>query len=59
MKFSIKAFFKKYDQIRRKLPFWLLLLKKYLMENFIFCAVCCEKFKKIYNFKHLCQRLLK
>ena len=34
MKFSIKDFFSKSDQIRRKL-----LLKKSLMENFIFCAV--------------------
>ena len=32
MKFSIKDFFCKYDQIRS-------LLKKFLMENFIFCAV--------------------
>ena len=27
------------DQIRRKLPIWGHLLKKSLMENFIFCAV--------------------
>ena len=39
MKFSIKDFFSKYDQIRRKLRIWSHLLKKYLMENFIFCAV--------------------
>ena len=32
MKFSIKDFFSKCDQIRRK-------LKKSLMENFIFCVV--------------------
>ena len=32
MKFSIKDFFSKCDQIRR-------ILKKSLMENFIFCAV--------------------
>ena len=32
MKFSIKDFFSKIDQIRRK-------LKKSLMENLIFCAV--------------------
>ena len=39
MKFSIKGFFSKYDQIRRKLRIWSHLLKKSLMENFVFCAV--------------------
>ena len=39
MKFSIKDFFSKCDQIRRKLRIWLHLLKKSLMENFFFCAV--------------------
>ena len=39
MKFSIKDFFSKYDQIRRKLWIWSHLLNKSLMENFIFCAV--------------------
>ena len=39
MKFSIKDFFSKSDQIRRKLVIWSYLLKKPLMENFIFCAV--------------------
>ena len=39
MKFSIKDFFSKYDQIRRKLRIWSHLLKKSLMENFFFCAV--------------------
>ena len=38
MKFFIKDFFSKYDQIRRKLRIWLHLLKKSLMENLI-CAV--------------------
>ena len=38
MKFSIKDFFSKYDQIRRKLRIWSHLLKKSLMKNFIFCA---------------------
>ena len=37
MKFSIKDFFSKCDQIRRKLRIWSHLLKKSL--NFIFCAV--------------------
>ena len=39
MKFSIKDFFSKCDQIRRFLRIWLLLLKKPLIGNFIFCAV--------------------
>ena len=39
LKSSIKDFFSKYDQIRRKLRIWPRLLKKSLMENFIFCAV--------------------
>ena len=39
MKFSIKDFFSKCDQIRKKLRIWSYLLKKSLMENFIFCAV--------------------
>ena len=39
MKFSIKDFFSKCDQIRQKLRIWSHLLNKSLMENFIFCAV--------------------
>ena len=39
MKFSIKDFFSKCDKIRKKLRIWSHLLKKSLMENFIFCAV--------------------
>ena len=39
MKFSIKGFFSKCEQIREKLRIWSHLLKKSLMENFIFCAV--------------------
>ena len=39
MKFSIKDFFSKCDQNRRKLWIWSNLLKKSLMENFIFCTV--------------------
>ena len=39
MKLSIKDFFHKYDQIRRKLRIWSHVLKKSFMENFIFCAV--------------------
>ena len=39
MKFSIIYFLSKCDQIRSFLRIWSHLLKKYLMENFIFCAV--------------------
>ena len=39
VKFSIKDFFSKYDQICRNLQIWSHLLKKSSMENFIFCAV--------------------
>ena len=39
MKFSIKYFSGKCEQIRRKLRICSHLLEKYLMENFIFCAV--------------------
>ena len=39
MKFFIKNLFSKRDQIRSFLRIWSHLLKKSLMENFIFCAV--------------------
>ena len=39
MKFSIGDFFNKCDQIRSFLRIWSPLLKKSLMENFIFSAV--------------------
>ena len=39
MKFSITDFLNKCDQKRWKLRIWSHLLKKYVMENFIFCAV--------------------
>ena len=39
MKFSVKDLFSKCDQIRSFLMIWSHLLKKSLMENFIFCAV--------------------
>ena len=39
MKFSIKDFVSKCDQIRSFLRIWSHLLKKSLMEKFIFCAV--------------------
>ena len=46
LKFSIKGFFSKCDQIRTFLRIGSHLLKKSLMENFIFCAVNIE----IYEF---------
>ena len=39
MKFSIKNFFSKWDQIRSFRWIWSHLLNKSVMENFIFCAV--------------------
>ena len=39
LKFSIKDFFGKCDQIRSFLRIWSHLLRKPLMKNFIFCAV--------------------
>ena len=39
IKFSIKDFFSKYDQIRSFLRIWSHLPKKSLMENLILCAV--------------------
>ena len=46
MKFSINDFFSKCDQIRMKLRIWSHLLKKSLMENFIFCAVNWDSISK-------------
>ena len=39
IKLSIKDFFSKCEQIRRKLQIWSHLLKKSLMKNFIFYTV--------------------
>ena len=39
MKFSIKDFFSKCDQVYRELRIWSHLLKKPMTENFIFCVV--------------------
>ena len=42
IKFSIKYFFSKCAQIRSSLAIWSRLLKKFLMENFIFvCSAFC------------------
>ena len=49
-KFSIKTFFSKYDQIRRKLWIWSHLLKKSFTENYFFFAqwllLLCFKIRK-------------
>ena len=50
MKFSIKDFFSKCDQIRRKLRIWSSLLKKSLMESVIFCAVLVAEVAEIFRF---------
>ena len=42
MKFFIKDFSSKCDQIHRKLRIWSHLLEKPLMENLIFCSVGCS-----------------
>ena len=40
MKFFVKDFFSKFEQIHSFMQIWLYhLLKKFLLENFIFCAV--------------------
>ena len=49
MKFSVKDFFSKCDQIRRKPRIWLRLLKKSLMESFIFCVVYHLNYEKTSN----------
>ena len=47
MKFSIKDFFIKCDQIRSFLRIWSHLLKKSLTENFIFCAALVQKISQM------------
>ena len=47
MKFSIKDFFSKCDEIRSFLQIWSHLLKKFLMENLIFCAVPGDKQRNV------------
>ena len=46
MKFSIKNFFSKCDQIRSFRRIWSHLQKKFLMENLIFCAVYLSESKE-------------
>ena len=45
MKYSIKDFFSIYDKIHNLLRIWSHLLKRLLMEVFIFCAVLDLRFK--------------
>ena len=51
MKFSIKDFFSKWDQMRRKLRIWLHLLKQFLMENsfFVQWLNICNSFIEIFS----------
>ena len=56
MKFSIKDFFSKCDQLRRKLRIWSHSLKKSLMENFIFLCSHIITFENMEDFKHMKQR---
>ena len=58
LKFSIKDFFSKCDQISSFLRIWLHLLKKSLIENFIFCAVgdfpyfdCLKTFENVFRLR--------
>ena len=53
MKFSIEDFFSKYEQIQRKLQIWSHLLKKSLMENFLFCAVI-DELISMFELKDFC-----
>ena len=56
MKFSIKDFFSKCDQIRSFLGIWSYLLKKSLMKNVIFFVVFSENsYLLIDSYKSLCQ----
>ena len=57
LKFSIKDFFSECDQIRSFLLIWSHLLKKSLMENFIFCAVLEDSQKESYEFSLFVQLL--
>ena len=52
LQFSIKDFFSKCDQIRSFQQIWSYLLKKPLMENFIFCAVIFMYFRVYERFYH-------
>ena len=51
IKRSIEYFFSECDQVRRKLHIWSHLLKKSLMQNFVFFAVIYIKFQGISRIK--------
>ena len=51
MKFCVKDFFIKCDQIRSKLRIWSHLLKKAFMENFIFFVQCRFSLARIFPYK--------
>ena len=53
LKFSIKDFFSKCDQILSFLRIWLHLLKKFLMEEFIFCVVIYTGTKSGFTFQEI------
>ena len=57
VKFSIKDFSSKCDQIRSFLRIWSHLLEKSLMENFIFCTVLVIKSRTFYPAFQLCQNM--
>ena len=59
MKFSIKDFIGKCDQIHRKLRIWSHLLRKSVMENFIFVECNGPASTRIEKFKGLTQRKVK
>ena len=50
IKFHIKDLFSKFDQIRSFLRIWSHLLKKFFMENVIFCAVQLTNFMPLVSF---------
>ena len=52
IKFSIKDLFGEWDQVRSFLRIWSHLLKKSLMENFIFCVVYHVIPRSGYNMVH-------
>ena len=56
LSFLLGDFYSKCDQIRKRLRIWSDLLKKYLMENFIFCAVIDISIKVILSY--ICRKKL-
>ena len=50
IRFSVKDFFSKCDQIQNDLRIWSHLLKNFLMEHFIFCALYVQNWDYFNNF---------